>query len=384
MNKINKGKNKVLFIMHMPPPVHGAAMMGQYIHDSKLINESFECRYINPSASASVDEVGKIGVKKMLRTIKVVWKIFKTCIVWRPDLVYLTPTNYGRWYSGSLYLNIAYVLALKLTARKIVYHMHNKGVESSLKVQPSLKVYYKWMYKNVKVILLAKALYHELRDFVSEKDLYICPNGIPSNISVSSSQKCKLQKKVPCLLFLSNLIESKGVLVLLDALKKLKDCGENFVCNFVGGESVDIDTAIFENEVAQRNLSDKVFYLGRKYNQDKEAVYEEADIFVFPTFYPGECFPLVLLEAMQHRLPCVSTTEGGISEIIDEGKTGFVVERENVDALVDKLRVLIHNPELRLKMGNAGFEKFQKNLTLSCFEINLTKILSEICQQEKY
>lgn len=35
-------------------------------------------------------------------------------------------------------------------------------------------------------------------------------------------------------------------------------------------------------------------------------------------------------------------------------------------------------------MGNAGFEKFQKNLTLSCFEINLTKILSEICQQEKY
>ena len=148
---------------------------------------------------------------------------------------------------------------------------------------------------------------------------------------------------------------------MLDALKKLKDCGENFVCNFVGGESVDIDTARFENEVAQRNLSDKVFYLGRKYNQDKEAVYEEADIFVFPTFYPGECFPLVLLEAMQHRLPCVSTTEGGISEIIDEGKTGFVVERENVDALVDKLRVLIHNPELRLKMGNAGFEKFQKN-----------------------
>ena len=246
------------------------------------------------------------------------------------------------------------------------------------------------MYKNVKVILLAKALYHELRDFVSEKDLYICPNGIPSNISVSSSQKCKLQKKVPCLLFLSNLIESKGVLVLLDALKKLKDCGENFVCNFVGGESADKSIIINESPERIAVSQDGEVWVGTsgvglfKYNQDKEAVYEEADIFVFPTFYPGECFPLVLLEAMQHRLPCVSTTEGGISEIIDEGKTGFVVEREHVDALVDKLRVLIHNPELRLKMGNAGFEKFQKNLTLSCFEINLTKILSKICQQEKY
>lgn len=40
-------KSKILFIMHMPPPVHGAAMMGKYIHDSKLINDKFECHYIN-------------------------------------------------------------------------------------------------------------------------------------------------------------------------------------------------------------------------------------------------------------------------------------------------------------------------------------------------
>ena len=47
-------KQKILFIMHMPPPVHGAAMMGKYIHDSELVNEKFECHYINPSLSSSV------------------------------------------------------------------------------------------------------------------------------------------------------------------------------------------------------------------------------------------------------------------------------------------------------------------------------------------
>ena len=36
-------KPKILFIMHMPPPVHGAAMVGQYIHDSKLINRELDC-----------------------------------------------------------------------------------------------------------------------------------------------------------------------------------------------------------------------------------------------------------------------------------------------------------------------------------------------------
>lgn len=40
-------KQKILFIMHMPPPVHGAAMVGQYIHDSKLINDKFDSHYIN-------------------------------------------------------------------------------------------------------------------------------------------------------------------------------------------------------------------------------------------------------------------------------------------------------------------------------------------------
>lgn len=38
----------------MPPPVHGAAMMGKYIHDSKIINEAFDCLYINPSASKEI------------------------------------------------------------------------------------------------------------------------------------------------------------------------------------------------------------------------------------------------------------------------------------------------------------------------------------------
>ena len=63
-------KYKVLFIMHMPPPVHGAAMMGKYIHDSKLINETFECRYINPSASSNIKEVGKLNIGKFFFLFK--------------------------------------------------------------------------------------------------------------------------------------------------------------------------------------------------------------------------------------------------------------------------------------------------------------------------
>ena len=54
---------------------------------------------------------------------------------------------------------------------------------------------------------------------------------------------------------------------------------------------------------------------------------------LFPTFYHNECFSLVLLEAMEHGLPCISTTEGGIPGIVDDGKTGFLVPKHDVAVL---------------------------------------------------
>ena len=86
-------KNRVLFIMHMPPPIHGAAMMGQYIHDSNLINESFECRYINESSSKTIDEVGGKYFKKVFRFIWHLYDILSTLRSFKPDLVYITPSG---------------------------------------------------------------------------------------------------------------------------------------------------------------------------------------------------------------------------------------------------------------------------------------------------
>lgn len=75
---------------------------------------------------------------------------------------------------------------------------------------------------------------------------------------------------------------------------------------------MEMDAAMFQAEVAKRGLEGMVVYHGRKYGKDKEAFLNGAEIFVFPTFYHNECFPLVLLEAMEHGVACISTTEGGI------------------------------------------------------------------------
>lgn len=109
----------------------------------------------------------------------------------------------------------------------------------------------------------------------------------------------------------------------------------------------------------------------------KSKVFENPPVLpLFPTFYHNECFPLVLLEAMEHGLPCISTTEGGIPGIVDDGKTGFLVPKHDVAVLADKIQFLLNDSVLRSNMGKAGREKFEKEFTLEVFEKRMVEILS--------
>ena len=367
-------KSKILFIMHMPPPVHGAAMVGQYIHDSKLINGEFESHYINLTNAKNLQDIGKVGMRKLFDFFNLLRKIRHEVKVVKPQLVYVTPNACG----GAFYKDFVVVQMLKHLGCQVVVHYHNKGVvtRQDRRLDNAL---YRRFFKDIKVILLSECLYDDVKKYVKRDDVFVCGNGIPS-ASIESFVSAPFdaaspEDKIPHLLFLSNLLISKGVVVLLDSLKVLKEKGCRFVCDFVGGETVEMDAAMFQAEVVKRGLEGMVVYHGRKYGKDKEAFFCNADLFVFPTFYHNECFPLVLLEAMQHRLPCVSTTEGGIPGIIDEGKTGFLVPKYNAAILANKIETLLTDSALRQRMGEAGRRKFEKEFTLEVFEKRMVEIL---------
>jgi colanic acid/amylovoran biosynthesis glycosyltransferase len=83
--------------------------------------------------------------------------------------------------------------------------------------------------------------------------------------------------------------------------------------------------------------------------------YEDADVFVLPSFAEG--VPAVLMEAMAMGLPVVTTRVAGIPELVEDGQSGFVVPPGRVDALVEAVRRLASDPELRREMGERGREK---------------------------
>ena len=362
-------KNKILFVLHLPPPIHGASMMGQYIKDSVVIKDTFNTKFINLSTSKTVDEIGKSPLLKTSRYLKILILFLKNIIDFKPATIYIAITARGLGF----YKDLPIAILAKLFSKKLILHYHNKGVALNQNKKVD-NVLYKFLFKNAKVILLSKKLRDDVKKYVKKNDLFYCPNGIPI---IEDKLPITLEHEVPQILFLSNLIESKGVFVLLDALKILKNKSVCFFCNLVGGEG-DISNHILNDKINKLGLTDVVKYHGKKYNNDKSNLFNQADLFVFPTFYHNECFPLVILEAMMYGLPVISTNEGAIPDIVKHNETGFVVVKQNPIKLAEKIEWLINNPELGKKMGEEGQNQFYKKYTINKFEHRLTGILKEM------
>ena len=146
---------------------------------------------------------------------------------------------------------------------------------------------------------------------------------------------------------------------------------EFYLCNFVGAETNEIDAQRFQGEVRKCGICNNEVALSWERNmvKEKEDLYRKVPIFfVLPTYYYNECFPLVLLEAMQMHLPCISTTEGGISSIIRHGENGYLVEMNNPTALANSIEKLLKDADLRKNMGENGWKRFKSDFTLEAFE----------------
>lgn len=362
-------KPRILFITPLPPPVHGSAMVSQYIKDCKELQEEFVCDFVNLSTSRNIDEIGKKSLMKYIRFIGAYFITFWKLLTHRYALCYLAITCHGMGFLK----DAPFVLLCKLFRRRIMIHQHNKGMSNCVDKQP-----YKWLlplvYRNTKVILLSWYLYPDIEKVVKKGQVLICPNGIPDFFD--KEPHFERNNEVPHLLFLSNLIPSKGVYVLLDACKILKEKGYRFVCDFVGGESKEITRDVFEKAVEVRRLEGMVKYNGPKYGDEKKEYFANSDIFVQPTF--EDCFPLTLLEAMQYKLPLVSTDEGAVPDMVKKESNGFICKRNDVDSTANAIKELLDSKEQRILMGKNGYRLFKEQFTLEVFNKNITKILKDI------
>lgn len=182
--------------------------------------------------------------------------------------------------------------------------------------------------------------------------------------------------KLVLILAVGQLKEKKGFLYLIQACRLLKQRGYQFHCEIVGEGP---QRSELEVMIGTLGLSDVVILSGALPNAAVMARYRQATLFALPCVVAKDDdrdgIPNVLLEAMAHGVPVVSTRVSGIPEVIEHNVTGLLVEPGNPEALAEAIAALADNKAWREKLAQQGQRQVQANFDIQANIGRLLKLL---------
>jgi glycosyltransferase involved in cell wall biosynthesis len=359
----------ILLFLKIPPPITGATLTNKRVYDSKLLNESFIVRKLPISYAKDTADLGRIKLRKLVTFISIFIKLLTELLLHRPAIVYFQISPFG----FAFYRDIIFVSIIKLFRTNILFHLHGKGIKKESETKWK-RILYKYAFNGSDIICLSDLLTPDIEDVFSGT-IHIVNNGLPDISPEYLAAGKKVKNDKVNILFLSNLFKSKGIIDFIIAMRRLDSKGINFKANIVGAEG-DFNENELNSIIAEANLYDKVLYFGAKYDEEKNSIIASNDILVFPT--KNDIWGNVIIEAMQFRIPVVAAIEGAIPEIIDDGVTGFLVEKNAPEQIADKIEILVKNNELRESMGNAARKKYEEKYTMEIFEKNMKTVFVEV------
>lgn len=361
-------KQKILFLGRFPEPFHGAAKMNQDYFNSKLINEQFQLRKIKINYFDSLVEIGEFSFKKFFGFFHIFFKLLHSLIFYKPNLVFFEIAPKGI----AFYRDSIYAILCKMFRRKIIFCFQAKGVSDATRRKLTL-FYYKFVFKNTRAIILSNLLYYDIEKIVPKNKVYILPNNTGDEITDNQFReiiKERNNNKKISLLYLSNMIESKGPLDVLKICNELKKHNVNFECNFVGKfQEIKFENK-FNKMLKKLKIEKYCKYVGPKYGKEKQKILEKTNYLIFPTKYPYETFGIVIIEAFMFGIPVLSYNTASIPEIISDKKFGYVSVKNNwmdlANELMRRVKVKENPSEIR--------EYFKRNYTLKIAEKKLKNI----------
>lgn len=155
----------------------------------------------------------------------------------------------------------------------------------------------------------------------------------------------------------------KGQMLLLEAFNKLIKTHQNIRLVYIGSTPPNqehfLDT--LKEKIKNYGLIQKVNII--PFQDNIHQFWQSIDVAVVSSTEP-EPFGMVAIEAMMAKKPVIAANHGGLTEIVVDNETGFLVEPNNKDALKDALEKLITNPELRTSFGEKGFQRAIENFSI--------------------
>lgn len=361
-------KKQILFLAHLPPPHHGSSRVCEIIRHSEVINRQLDITCIDISTETNMQGLGTVSVKKIFRAGSTFIRVMFAYIRYKPNLVHFVLNPHGL----SFYRDFLTAEMLKLLGAKIIIHLHSKGIKEE-SVDPKKKRLYKRTFRRCSVIHLDETLNFDI-DAVKDKSMrtYYVPNGIPDE-GFGSEIGHKVGKVQ--LLFLSNLMPSKGAHILLQAINNLPSHFANSFKLVVAGATTESTYTLELQKLAKSQFPDNIEFKGAIYGDKKKKVLEQSDILILPT--SNDCFPITILEAMSYSLAVISTFEGAIPSIVKNGDTGALFDVDDVNTLTGIIEKYLRQPNKLTAHQHSARKKFLNCFNLSVFENTLLLALKD-------
>ncbi len=164
------------------------------------------------------------------------------------------------------------------------------------------------------------------------------------------------KKKELRILFLGNVIERKGLLTLLQAVRQLPV--NSYQLDIVGSLTTDPAYAKQMQDFAANNPTLQITFHSSLNNQPLIDKLRAAHILAVPSSYEG--FGIVYLEGMGFGLPAIGTTLGAAGEVIEDGRTGFLIQPGDSQGLAEKLQLLSERRDILLEMSLAARSRYKR------------------------
>lgn len=288
----------------------------------------------------------------------------------RPHVVHISGVSYSTFWENAYYIFIS-----KLLSKPIFFHYLGAFDLFYGQSSPFAKFLIRNVLKKVdKIALLSRKVKIIMSRFIPESRLYV----LPSTVRVSDFLKKKkepkiLDKNLINILFVGGADPfRKG---LADVVKSIplvaREC-ENFSFILTGGENVNR----FLVKCKKMGISSYVNFWGWVKEKDKIQLYHSADILLLPSYNEG--LPYVIIEALAAGLPIIATPIGGISEVIEDGVNGLLIDPGDYYDLAKKIVILAKNKSLRDMIARNNFEKARKDYSLEILLERIADIHQEL------
>src|SRR3989338_7685691 len=202
---------------------------------------------------------------------------------------------------------------------------------------------------------------------IPEEKINILGRGIDPNEYLTE----KTAKKRKDILFIGGNLEGKGIEEMIKSISIVKRRYPSIKVNVISKASPEYMKHL-QSMMDEFKVSDNFVFHGELSHKEIINLQMQSYMFVIPTYRDG--MPQALLESMMAKLPAVGTNVGGLPYVIDDKKTGFLVEVYNVEQLAEKILFLLNNPKIAEEMGEKGREKILNNFTFDSIVERYIKI----------